>query len=92
MAPMISAATTDPIHRSYIFLDRSVMPSIGQPRLITLSHEQPDSSTVVRTASAPRLPAGLTPEPGTCCDHLLLPPDEVRHPTGADYLTEPGIP
>ena len=76
MAPMISAATTDPIHRSYIFLDRSVMPSIGQPRLITLSHEQPDSSTVVRTASAPsptsRRALPRSPEPvATTCFCLL---------------------
>src|SRR5215475_5471609 len=50
-APTTSAATTAPIHRSYIRLDCSVMP-LGQPRPNTSSAEQPESSTVAANAVA----------------------------------------
>src|SRR5262245_16527773 len=44
--PTISAATTEPIHRSYIRFDCSVMPFCGQPKPSTwLPTSQPERSS-----------------------------------------------
>src|ERR1700754_3072853 len=51
--PTISAATTEPIHRSYIRFDCSVMPFCGQPKPSTwLPTSHPESSN----SSEPAMP------------------------------------